>query len=148
MQKRTRNRFRRLEERMLEIESGQHTMHVRIGHLAQHRHEHWAKIRELDIRTSALEGNPPSDWNYGTSWVRVGAGPKPSKRSLRKAAKRVADAIRANFRMEPTAEQRARREAEVEALLREHRLRDAHPADVAKAEAIADEVFGEDTTDD
>jgi hypothetical protein len=53
--------------------------------------------------------------------VRVGAGPKPSKRSLRKAAKRVVDAVRA---------------------VREHRLRDADPASLEAADKVADELFG------
>jgi hypothetical protein len=143
MGKRAKRKLRYLEERMDLLEHNDHTLSIRTGHLAQHRHEHWAKIRELDIRVSALEGNPPSDWNYGTRWVRVGGGPKPSERSMRKAAKRVADAVRAvRNTLWQTAEERARMDADIDALLKRYRLRDANPADTAAAAKVADELFG------
>ncbi len=50
-------------------------------------------------------------------WTKVGSGLNPSKRELRRAE-------------------------EVVKLVRENRLRHADPADRAKAEAIADELFG------
>lgn len=127
MNKRTRRRLRKLEEILDVLEANDHTLSIRVGHLFSYRHEHWAKIRELDHRVSALEGRPPPDWNYSSRAIRVGSGPKPSKRRMRKARERVSEAVKA---------------------VRENRLRHADPADVAKADAVFDELTGEITPDE
>ncbi len=51
----------------------------------------------------------------------------PSRRQLREAQARVDDVVKT---------------------VRENRLRDGDPADRVKAEAVADELFDEDVTDD
>jgi hypothetical protein len=53
-------------------------------------------------------------------WVKVGSGMNPSKRQLAEAEATVSEAVKA---------------------VRENRLRDADPADLEAANAIADEVF-------
>lgn len=57
-------------------------------------------------------------------WTKVGSGMNPSKRQLDEADAKVSDAVR---------------------LVRDNRLRNADPANLAKAEAVADELFAEDT---
>jgi hypothetical protein len=52
-------------------------------------------------------------------WTKVGTGMNPSKRQMREAQAKV----------------------EAAKAVRENRMRDAEPADVAKAAAIADETF-------
>lgn len=141
---------RQCEDRLAEIESVIHTDGIRIGHLHSFRHEHWAKIRELDTRVSTLEGNPPSDWNYGNRWVRVGTGPKPRKRWLRKAAEGIARTLSfagvGSGRPRSVEERVANFEAAQEAVkaVRHNRLHDADATDTAKADAVWDEMFGTD----
>jgi hypothetical protein len=53
-------------------------------------------------------------------WTKVGSGMNPSKRQLDEAETKVSDAVKA---------------------VRENRLRDADPADLEVAAAIADEIF-------
>jgi hypothetical protein len=59
-------------------------------------------------------------------WTKVGTWFGPSKRSLRRAESTI----------------------EAAKAVRENRLRHADPADVAKADAVFDEMIGEDSPDE